>query len=214
MNYPEREGRFQNVHSSLYMTGHLDLLSGRFVPKTCGELDGGFDFYAPQTMRLPDGRRVLIAWKQMWGRTIPTAKDGWAGSFTLPRELHFIDGALFQTPVKEIKGYRCGEVSFHDIPLCNERRQLAGIEGTVLELEAVFSSEAPSARGSSSFRAKTMRLWYFMTRRRGASSLTAASRAPINGERKRVERARPAPSLGNGIVSFRIFWTFRARKCS
>lgn len=103
MNYPEREGRFQNVHSSLYMTGRLGLSSGRFEPETCGELDGGFDFYAPQTMRLPDGRRVLIAWKQMWGRTIPTAKDGWAGSFTLPRELHIIDGALFQTPVKEIE---------------------------------------------------------------------------------------------------------------
>ena len=92
MNYPEREGRFQNVHSSLYMTGRLGLSSGRFEPETCGELDGGFDFYAPQTMRLPDGRRVLIAWKQTWGRTIPTAEDGWAGSFTLPRELRVIDG--------------------------------------------------------------------------------------------------------------------------
>ena len=47
MNYPEREGRFQNVHSSLYMTGHLDLSSGRFSPETFDELDAGFDFYAP-----------------------------------------------------------------------------------------------------------------------------------------------------------------------
>ncbi len=139
MNYPEREGRFQNVHSSLYMTGRLGLSSGRFEPETCGELDGGFDFYAPQTMRLPDGRRGLIAWKQMWGRTIPTAKDGWAGSFTLPRELHIADGVLLQTPVTEIETYRCGEVASHDIPLCNERRPLAGIGVTVLAREAVCS---------------------------------------------------------------------------
>ena len=39
MNYPEREGRFQNVHSSLYMTGNLDLSSGRFLPETFDELD-------------------------------------------------------------------------------------------------------------------------------------------------------------------------------
>ena len=206
MNYPEREGRFQNLHSSLYMTGHLDLLSGRFVPKTCGELDGGFDFYAPQTMRLPDGRRVLIAWKQMWGRTIPTAKDGWAGSFTLPRELHFIDGALFQTPVKEIKGYRCGEVSFHDIPLCNERRQLAGIEGTVLELEAVFSLGSAKRAGVVLFQGENHETLMFYDAEAGRvvfdrSQSGADQRGSENESNVRV---LPLP-LGNGIVSFRIF---------
>ncbi|MFQ9949002.1 MAG: hypothetical protein ACLRXB_05060 [Escherichia coli] len=28
------------------------------------ELDAGFEFYAPQTMEAPDGRRLLVGW---WG---------------------------------------------------------------------------------------------------------------------------------------------------
>lgn len=206
MNYPEREGRFQNVHSSLYMTGRLGLSSGRFEPETCGELDGGFDFYAPQTMRLPDGRRVLIAWKQMWGRTIPTAKDGWAGSFTLPRELHIIDGALFQTPVKEIKGYRCGEVFYHDIPLCNERRQLAGIEGMVLELEAVFSLKSAKRAGGVLFQGETHETLVFYDAEAGRVLFDRSQSGADQRGSENESNVRVLPlSLGNGTISFRIF---------
>ena len=206
MNYPEREGRFQNVHSSLYTTGHLDLSSGRFVPETCGELDGGFDFYAPQTMRLPDGRRVLIAWKQMWGRTIPTAKDGWAGSFTLPRELHIIDGALFQTPVKEIEGHRCGEVFYHDIPLCNERIPLAGIEGTVLELEAVFSLGSAKRAGVILFQGETHETLIFYDAEAGRVVFDRSQSGADQRGSEKESNVRVLPlSLGNGTISFRIF---------
>lgn len=206
MNYPEREGRFQNLHSSLYMTGHLDLLSGRFEPETCGELDGGFDFYAPQTMRLPDGRRVLIAWKLMWGRTIPTAKDGWAGSFTLPRELHIIDGALFQTPVKEIEGHRCGEVFYHDIPLCNERIPLAGIEGTVLELEAVFSLKSAKRAGVVLFQGETHETLVFYDAEAGRVLFDRSQSGADQRGSENESNVRVLPlSLENGTISFRIF---------
>lgn len=206
MNYPEREGRFQNVHSSLYTTGHLDLSSGRFVPETRGELDGGFDFYAPQTMRLPDGRRVLIAWKQMWGRTIPTAVDGWAGSFTLPRELHIIDGALFQTPVKEIEGHRCGEVFYHDIPLCNECRQLAGIEGTVLELEAVFSLKGAKRAGVILFQGENHETLVFYDAEAGRVVFDRSQSGADQRGSEKESNVRVLPlSLGNGTISFRIF---------
>ena len=206
MNYPEREGRFQNVHSSLYMTGHLDLSSGRFEPETRGELDGGFDFYAPQTMRLPDGRTVLIAWKQMWGRTIPTAKDGWAGSFTLPRELHISDGTLFQTPVKEIETYRCGEVSYRDIPLCDERRQVAGIEGTVLELEAVFSLGSAKRAGIVLFQGEEHETLLFYDAEAGRAVFDRSrSGADQRGSEKESNvRVLPLP-LENGMISFRFF---------
>ena len=206
MNYPEREGRFQNVHSSLYMTGHLDLSSGRFSPEICGELDAGFDFYAPQTMRLPDGRRVLIAWKQMWGRTIPTAKDGWAGSFTLPRELHVIDGTLFQAPVKEIETYRCGEVFYHDIPLCNERRQLAGIEGTVLELEAVFSLGSAKRAGIVLFQGEEHETLIFYDAEAGQVAFDRSRSGADQRGSEKESNVRVLPlSPEDGIVSFRIF---------
>lgn len=206
MNYPEREGRFQNLHSSLYMTGRLGLSSGRYLPETCGELDGGFDFYAPQTMRLPDGRRVLIAWKQMWGRTIPTAKDGWAGSFTLPRELHVVDGLLIQTPVKEIERYRCGEVSYHDIPLCNRRIRLAGIEGTMLELEAVFSLGSAKRAGVVLFQGENHETLMFYDAEAGRAVFDRSQSGADQRGSENESNVRVLPlSLENGIVSFRIF---------
>lgn len=206
MNYPEREGRFQNVHSSLYLTGHLDLSSGRFLPETCGELDGGFDFYAPQTMRLPDERTVLIAWKQMWGRTIPTAKDGWAGSFTLPRELHISDGTLFQTPVKEIEAYRCGEVSYRDIPLFNERIRLARIEGTVLELDAVFSFGSAKRAGIVLFQGEEHETLVFYDAETGRVAFDRSRSGADQRESENESNVRVLPlSPEDGIVSFRIF---------
>ena len=44
------------------------------------------DFYAPQTTTDPNGGRVMIAWMQMWDRTLPTHELGhlWAGSMSLP----------------------------------------------------------------------------------------------------------------------------------
>lgn len=206
MNYPEREGRFQNVHSSLYTTGHLDLSSGRFSPETFGELDAGFDFYAPQTMRLPDGRRVLIAWKQMWGRTIPTAKDGWAGSFTLPRELHIADGVLLQTPVKEIERYRCGEVSYRDIPLCNERIPLAGIEGTVLELEAVFSLKSAKRAGIVLFQGEKQETLVFYDAEAGRVVFDRSRSGADQRGSEKESNVRVLPlSPAEGMLSFRIF---------
>ena len=206
MNYPEQDGRFQNLHSSLYMTGHLDFLSGRFMPETCEELDGGFDFYAPQTMRLPDGRRVLIAWKQMWGRAIPTAKDGWAGSFTLPRELHVADGVLLQTPVKEIEGYRCSEVSYRDISLFNERIRLAGIEGTVLELEAAFFLGSAKRAGIVLFQGEKHETLVFYDAEAGRVVFDRSRSGADQRGSKKESDVRVLPiSPENGTISFRIF---------
>jgi hypothetical protein len=72
------------------------------------ELDSGPDFYAPQTMEAPDGRRILVAWMQNWDRSMPTQElgQGWAGSMTIPRELALRDGALFQWPVRELESLR------------------------------------------------------------------------------------------------------------
>lgn len=34
--------------------------------RRCAATDSGIDFYAPQSMQTPDGRRVMIAWMQAW----------------------------------------------------------------------------------------------------------------------------------------------------
>ena len=95
----EREGdSFHNINSSVLFTGKVDWESKRFIPDSVEEIDHGQDFYAPQTLVDDQGRRIMVAWMQMWGRNIPSHELGhkWAGAMTLPRQLELIDGKLYQ----------------------------------------------------------------------------------------------------------------------
>ena len=76
------------------------------VPGAFREIDGGFDFYAPQTFVDSTGRRILIGWMGMADAdeqyTNRSVEDGWQHALTLPRELSVRDGVLCQNPVREI----------------------------------------------------------------------------------------------------------------
>ena len=104
-NLPQMGNHYQNVHSALYLLGKLDFETGRFAIDRIEELDHGFDFYAAQTIRLPDGRVILIAWKEMWDRNYPTQKEGWAGTYSFPRELRVADGQLLQKAARELDAF-------------------------------------------------------------------------------------------------------------
>jgi len=76
-------------------------------------VDCGLDFYAPQTMLTPDGRRVLIGWALSWSHVMPTHTlgHGWAGMMTLPRECRVdANGVLCQQPIAELQTLRRDEV--------------------------------------------------------------------------------------------------------
>lgn len=68
------------------------------------ELDYGFDFYAPQTFEDQKKRRILIGWLGLPDipYTNPTVKRGWQHALTLPRELTFKNGHLYQYPIEDI----------------------------------------------------------------------------------------------------------------
>lgn len=136
MSLPRDGDRYCNTSSSVYIVGNFDFESCKYDYDTIEEIDAGFDFYAPQTMIDDKGRRILIAWMQMWGRTMPTHEENhkWAGAMTLPRELRLIDGKLFQSPVEEMKNYRVNEVSYKDVTV-KKSLILEGIEGQNIELE-------------------------------------------------------------------------------
>ena len=56
---------------------------------------GGPNFYAPQTLEAPDGRRILMGWMSPNFGALPTQADGWCGQLTVPRELSLAaDGTL------------------------------------------------------------------------------------------------------------------------
>jgi beta-fructofuranosidase len=67
-------------------------------------LDYGFDFYAPQTLQTPDGRRVICAWMGLPDEVEqPTVENGWIHQLTSMRELSYQDGKLYQQPAREME---------------------------------------------------------------------------------------------------------------
>ncbi|ELM7944882.1 GH32 C-terminal domain-containing protein, partial [Escherichia coli] len=71
--------------------------------------DAGFEFYAPQTMLTSDGRRLLVGWMGVpEGEEMlqPTLTNGWIHQMTCLRELEFIDGQLYQRPLRELSALR------------------------------------------------------------------------------------------------------------
>ena len=62
-----------------------------------------------RTLKADDGRVLLFAWMGMsetdYGRT-PSAAHGWDQALAMPRELHWRDGHLWQTPLAELRALR------------------------------------------------------------------------------------------------------------
>ena len=143
---------YQNIHSNLYMLGKLDFDTGRFTIRVIGEIDSGFDFYAAQTLRMPDGRVIMIAWMEMWDRNFPTQAEGWAGAYTLPRELNVKDGQLIQKPVREIDAYRKNKVARDSFTADNQSVTIDGVCGNVIEIRVTIEPGTASKAGVKLFK--------------------------------------------------------------
>ncbi len=107
INMPPQGDKYRNVSSAVYFVGDIDLETGKFTAEYYDEIDGGFDFYAPQTTESLDAERVMIAWAQMWDRVFITDElgHGWTGCMTLPRVLSLKNKRLYQQPVKGLEKY-------------------------------------------------------------------------------------------------------------
>ena len=125
---------YHNGNGTVCLTGRMD--GDRFVEENNQAIDYGIDFYAPQTILTPDGRRVMIGWMQNWDtcKTTGYEERPWFGQMSLPRELFFRNGRLYQQPVRELAQYRSGKVENRDVLLDGEK-SLEGIEGRVVELD-------------------------------------------------------------------------------
>ncbi len=105
----EAEGlKYNNVYQSVttFLDGDIPEVT---VKGNFRELDGGFDYYAPQSFETEDGRRIQIGWMGMPDAdpyyTNTSLEDGWQHILTLPRELSVRNGILCQNPLKELKNW-------------------------------------------------------------------------------------------------------------
>ncbi|MBQ2949244.1 MAG: glycoside hydrolase family 32 protein [Clostridia bacterium] len=80
----------------------------------CVSIDYGLDFYAPQSVLTPDGRRVMIGWLRSWGNDFPPRHLGhnWNNMMTIPRELRIENDTLVQYPLRELETLRANERAF------------------------------------------------------------------------------------------------------
>ena len=192
-NLPQLGLRYQNLHSGLYMLGRLDFETGRFRVDTVGELDCGFDFYAAQTLRLPDGRVVMLAWKEMWDRSYPTQAEGWAGTYTLPRELRVADGQLIQQPIRELEACRARPVTRERLRLQDSAAAIDGISGNVLELRCRLRPGTARRAGLRLFRGAAHETLLYVDRARGQLVLDRSrSGLPLKGREPEVQIRRCA----------------------
>lgn len=114
------DDEFHSGNNAAFFLGEYEKQSHQFHYHEACSLDYGLDFYAPQTLKAADGRRIMIAWMQSWDAKIFPASQKWAGMMTIPRELRMEDGKLMQTPVREIGSY-------HTQPVSYERQEIAGM---------------------------------------------------------------------------------------
>lgn len=125
--------RHQNVHSSVFMLGEMDLKKGEFKLETFDDIDSGIDFYAPQHFEMPDGRKVVIAWMNNWDKNYPSEIDGWVGSMVFPREVKLVDGKFYQTPVRELEKYR-KDLKQLNVNIDNKEVALTEINGKTADI--------------------------------------------------------------------------------
>ena len=206
-NLPTDGTKFENLHSVVYMIGEFDYQTGRFTYDEFKEIDSGFDFYAAQTMQMPDGRTVMIAWMQMWDRTLVTQADGWVGAFTLPRELSVKDNHLYQTPVREIENYRTDMVTYSNVNLANSQGvKLEKVNGNTVELEFTLDMKDASKAGVKLFKG-TMHetLVYYDVEKGNVVLDRSRSGQNISGVESNRSTRSCKVSLENGKVKFRIF---------
>ena len=125
--------KYANVYQSVTCFIEGDFRKGAQV-REFRELDGGFDFYAPQTVMAPDGRRIMVGWMQSWDAKLTNDFCNWSGMMTLPRELVLKEGKIYQSPVRELESYRKNKIEYIGKKI-SETAVLEGIKGRIIDLQ-------------------------------------------------------------------------------
>ena len=124
----------------VYLVGDFDYQTGKFDYHVNGEIDWGFDYYAPQSFEAPDGRRIIVGWANAWDWMPfwkdwgPTYQEGWCGFYNIPREVRLMeDNTLQFIPVKEMELLRQEEWKQEQMSVGEERQAVKAGDGISYE---------------------------------------------------------------------------------
>lgn len=127
---------YHNGNGTVCIIGDFDEKTNTFTEEHNQAIDYGIDFYAPQTILTPDGRRIMIGWMQNWDTcNLYTFKEPWFGQMSLPRELSVKNGRLIQKPIRELEELRHDKVVYENVTLKDTTIRLDGIKGRRVDME-------------------------------------------------------------------------------
>ncbi len=139
-----KDFEYHNGNGTFYFLGQWNERTGEYTVESDHAADYGIDFYAPQTILTPDGRRVMIGWMQNWDTcNLHTPSTPWFGQMSIPRELSVHKGILFQKPIRELEELRGEEFSYHAVSLENGEISLPGIQGRTVDMELEIEPDGP-----------------------------------------------------------------------
>lgn len=121
-----------------YFVGDFDSESCRFQARTNGLLDVGPNFYAPNTMLVPDGHRIVWGWVNGF----PGGR-GWNGCLSAPRLLSLSrDGQLHQSPAPQLAKLRGKSVQWRNFYFEPGARSLRLPATNTVEIHADINLES------------------------------------------------------------------------
>lgn len=127
---------YHNGNGTVCLLGSYNEQTEEFTEEADQAVDYGIDFYAPQTVLAPDGRRIMIGWMQNWDTCGLHAPEElpWFGQMSIPRELSVKDGRLMQVPVRELEKLRGAQVKHENVTFSGIT-SLEGISGRRIDME-------------------------------------------------------------------------------
>lgn len=132
---------YHNGNGTLCLIGDYAEDTDTFTEEFNQSIDYGIDFYAPQTVLTPDGRRVMIAWMQNWDTcNLHAPERPWFGQMSLPRELSVKNGRLFQWPIRELASLRQNKVEHLNVSF-TDSITLEGVKGRRVDMELAIRPE-------------------------------------------------------------------------
>lgn len=142
--------------TTVYLVGDMDYETGKFDYHTTGEIDWGFDYYAPQSFLDHKGRRLIVGWANAWDwmpwwkNWGPSFKENWCGSFGLPREVKLCeDNTLQFIPVEEFQSLRLDEKKIENIKISNENYEIIAGDGVAYEIKMEIDLKNTTAESFS-----------------------------------------------------------------
>lgn len=146
MNHPE-------YNKALYCVGNLDFESGQYTIEKTGNLDMGFDYYAPQSFLDRNGNRVMIAWQNGWlwmpwcEDFGPTGVERWRGTLSVPRVVSLSeDNEVCLYPVSELKTLEAEAEQYCNYAVTSQKQYLYPVDAKSFQIELWIDIEKIKSR--------------------------------------------------------------------